>query len=67
MPSRRSPQAPHFSGKFGDPIEDFLVRYEELANCCGLTDREKVKIVIQYIPLSLHYFWMSLDGYKARN
>ena len=67
MPSRRSHQAPYFSGKFGDPIEDFLVQYEELANCCGLTDREKVRIVTRYIPLSLHYFWMSLDGYKARN
>ena len=67
MPSRLSHLAPNFSGKPGDPIEDFLVKYEELANCCGLTDREKVKTVIWYIRPSLDYFWMSLDGYSACN
>ena len=55
MPSRLSHLVPNFSGKSGEPIEDFLVKYEELADCCGLTDREKVKTVIRYIPPSLHY------------
>ena len=35
----RSDKAPYFSGRVGNPIEDFLDDYEELANRCGLIGR----------------------------
>src|ERR1700733_244581 len=67
MPSRRSNCAPYFSGQVNDPIEDFLSEYEELANSCGLTDRQKVETIIRYMPLSLRDLWKSLDGYLAHD
>lgn len=63
----RSLDAPYFSGRVSEPIEDFLSEYEELANSCDLTDCQKVEVNIRYIPLSLRDFWKSLDGYSARN
>lgn len=48
-------------------IEDFLSEYEELADEYGLTDRQKVKTIICYIPLSLRDFWKSLDGCLAHS
>ena len=67
MPPPRSHRAPYFSGRVGDPIEDFLTEYEELANSCSLSDRQKVETVIRYIPLPLRDLWKSLDGYLARD
>ena len=51
----------------GDPIEDFLNAYKELANSCGFTDHQKVNAVIRYIPFMLWDLWKSLDGYMACN
>ena len=65
MPPPRSHRAPYFSGRVGDPIEDFLSEYEELASSCGLTSRQKVEIIVRYIPLELRDLWKSLDGYLA--
>jgi len=65
MPPPRSHRAPYFSGRVGDPIEDFLSEYEELASSCGLTSRQKVEIIVCYIPLELRDLWKSLDGYLA--
>ena len=67
MPTFRSNRAPYFSGRVGDPIEDFLSEYEELANSCGLTDQQKVEAVIRYIPFALRDLWKSLDGYQAQD
>ncbi|KAN0102336.1 hypothetical protein V8E52_012048 [Russula decolorans] len=67
MPSRHSQHAPYFSSRHGDPIEDFLDEYEELANSHGLTSREKVKTIIRYISRSLRDLWESLDSYSARD
>jgi hypothetical protein len=67
MPSRRFHYAPYFSGRVSDPIEDFLDEYEELANSCGLTDRQKVETIIRYIHLTLRDLWKSIDGYIAHD
>ena len=67
MPPPRSYDAPYFSGRVSDPIEDFLDEYEELANSCGLTERQKVETVTRYISPSLRDFWKSLDSYQAHN
>lgn len=67
MPPHNSHCAPYFSGQVCDPIEDFLDEYEELANCCGLTERQKVERVIRYIPFSFRDLWKSLDGYRAHD
>ncbi|KAN0118727.1 hypothetical protein V8E52_004838 [Russula decolorans] len=65
MPPPRTNHAPHFSGQVGDPIEDFLREYEEFADSCSLTDRQKAETVIRYIPLFLRDFWKSQNGYAA--
>jgi hypothetical protein len=67
MPPPRSYDAPYFLGRVSDPIEDFLDEYEELANSCSLTERQKVETVTHYITCSLRDFWKSLDSYRAYN
>jgi len=63
MPSARSKHAPSFTGDINEPIEDFLQEYEELADSCGLTDRQKVETIIRYIDPSQRDLWKSLEGY----
>ena len=67
MPPPCSHDAPYFSGRVSDPIEDFLDECEELANSCSLTERQKVETVTHYITCSLRDFWKSLDSYRAYN
>jgi len=54
MPSACSQHAPSFTGDISEPIQDFLQEYEELANSCGLNDRQKVETIIQYIDPLQH-------------
>ena len=65
MPPPRSNRAPHFSGSVDDPIADFLREYEEFADSCNLTDRQKVETVTRYTTPDLRDFWKSQDGYLA--
>ena len=67
MPSAQSKTAPRFSGKIDIPIEEFLKKYEELADSCGLTQHQKVEMVIQYVSTSRHHIWTSLAGFAACN
>lgn len=66
MPAPRSNRAPHFSGAVDDRIEDFLREYEEFADSCGLSDRQKVEVVTRYTTAELRDFWKSRAGYLAR-
>jgi len=63
MPSARSNRAPRFSGQVDDLIEDFLNEYEELADSCGLSAKQKVETIVRYIPVHLRDLWRSLNGY----
>jgi hypothetical protein len=65
MPPSRSKRAPHFSGSVVNFIEDFLEEYEEFANSCRLTDRQKVETVTRYKTPDLRDFWKSPDGHVA--
>ena len=38
MPSARDNKAPYFSGQVGDPLDEFLREYEELATTCTLNN-----------------------------
>jgi hypothetical protein len=67
MPPVRSKTAPRFSGKIDIPIEDFLKEYEELADGCGLTQCQKVEMVLWYVDTSQHHIWISLPGFVARD
>jgi len=67
MPSVRSKLTPHFTGKVKFPIQDFLEEYEELADKCGLTNFQKVEIVIRYVDRSQRHIWQSLPGYINHN
>ncbi len=67
MPPARSHRAPFFSGHVGDPLDDFLREFEELATSCALTDQQKIETVIRYIPNDLRDLWKILDGYTAHD
>ncbi|KAI9429320.1 hypothetical protein BJY52DRAFT_1200592 [Lactarius psammicola] len=67
MPSARSHRAPYFSGRVGDPLDEFLLEYEELATNCALNDRQKVETILRYIPHDLRDLWKILDGYTAQD
>jgi len=67
MPSVRSKLAPHFTSEVEFPIQDFLEEYEELADKCGLTNFQKVEMVIRYVDHSQRHIWQSLPGYINRN
>jgi hypothetical protein len=63
MPSARSKHAPSFSGDIDETIEDFLQEYEELADSCNLTNRQKVETIIRYVDPSQRDLWKSLQGF----
>ena len=63
MPAHRSRHAPYFSGKAHHSIKDFFREFEELADDCGLTGRQKVEVIVRYVPLDLQEFWRSLAGF----
>ncbi len=65
MPPPRSRHTLSFTGEGGDSLDNFLCKYEELANGHGLTEQQKVDWVIQYIDRSQRNLWKSLDSYMA--
>jgi len=67
MPSVRSKLAPRFSGDIELPIKEFLDEYEEWADKCGLSSRQKVEMVIRYVDRSQHHVWQNLPGYFNRD
>jgi len=64
MPGAGSKEAPSFSGHAGDLL-DFFAQFEDLANSCGLTDREQCRAVLQYIDSTTKRLWVSLPEYDA--
>jgi len=58
---------PFFAGMSDKPITDFLSNYGELADGYRLTDRQKVEMVLRYIPYSLKDLWKSLPSYTTGN
>jgi len=67
MPSARSKTVPYFSGEIDTPIEDFLEEYEELADSCRLTDRQKVETVIRYVNTSQRHIWKTLPSFARHD
>jgi len=55
--------APRFTGDVDQPIEDFLEKYKELVDKCGLTSLQKVEMVIRYVNRSQCHVWQNLPGY----
>jgi hypothetical protein len=67
MPPPRSSRAPLFTGTVGDSIQDFVVEYEEYADSCGLTDRQKTETIIRYLSREIRDFWKSHNNYLTGN
>ncbi|KAI9429881.1 hypothetical protein H4582DRAFT_2088124 [Lactarius indigo] len=67
MPSARERRAPFFSGRVGDPLDEFLREYEELATTYALTPQQKVETILRYIPHDLRELWKILEGYPTHN
>ncbi|KAH8987703.1 hypothetical protein EDB86DRAFT_3082037 [Lactarius hatsudake] len=67
MPSTCECKAPFFSGRVGDPLDEFLWEYEELATTFALTPQQKVETVLRYIPHDLRDLWKILDSYATHD
>ncbi|KAI9432594.1 hypothetical protein H4582DRAFT_2083306 [Lactarius indigo] len=67
MPSARERRAPFFSGRVGDPLDEFLREYEELATTYALTPQQKVETILRYIPHDLRELWKILEGYPTHD
>jgi hypothetical protein len=67
MPGPRSPNAPVFSGRPGDPIANFLHEYEIIATSHSLTDAQKVECTFWYVPYTARNFWTTLNGYDTKD
>jgi len=63
MPAALSHHAPYFSGEGGESLDDFLHKYEELADGYGLMERQKVDWVIRYMAHSQQDLWKSMEGF----
>ena len=67
MPALHSHYAPHFSSWPGDSLIEFLHEYDNLACSLGLTDTQKVDVILRYVPASIREFWQTLDSYLVKN
>ncbi|KAI0280448.1 hypothetical protein BC826DRAFT_884641, partial [Russula brevipes] len=67
MPAPDSSLAPYFSGRVDAPIQEFLRDFEELADNCRLTERQKVEKLIRYVHRSQHNHIRTLDGFETRD
>jgi hypothetical protein len=67
MPHPRLKSALHFSGQLGEPVEEFLQKYGEIADGAGLNEQQKVELVIRYIAPPQRYMWKSLDAFANRD
>jgi len=65
MPAPRSHHAPYFLGEGGESLDDFLCKYEELANGYGLMQWQKVDWVIRYMAHSQQDLWKSMEGFMV--
>jgi hypothetical protein len=63
MPLFHLQTVPYFSGHVDDLLNNFLDKYEELANACQLSELEKCKTVIHYVTWSHHNLWKLLDEF----
>jgi len=44
-------------------LEELEEEFEKLAKRCGLTMREKAKVVVRYVDRETKRFWKRLEGY----
>jgi len=63
MPAPGLRQAPDFDLQNPEELQEFLEEFEKLAKRCGLTMREKVKMVVRYVDRETKRFWKRLEGY----
>lgn len=60
MHSHDSSRALSFSGKATELLEVFE-DFEDSASSCALTDREKCRMILEYVNLATKQFWMGLQ------
>jgi hypothetical protein len=58
-------RAPYFSGQPNEPLAAFLQEFDVLATSHRLTDAQKVRTILEYIPPTVRDFWKTLDGFGA--
>jgi hypothetical protein len=63
MPDPCSASAPYFSGQPSEPLAAFLQEFDALATSHKLTDGQKVRTILEYIPPTVRDFWKTLDGF----
>ncbi|KAF8634280.1 hypothetical protein AX17_004236 [Amanita inopinata Kibby_2008] len=63
MPAPGSSRAPDFDPRYPEELKSFLEEFEEHAAACGLSEKEKTKVVVRYTDAKTRQFWKSLEGY----
>jgi len=63
MPAPGSRRALDFDSQNSEDLKEFLEEFEELAEKCGLTAKEKAKIVVKYVDRETKKFWKRLEEY----
>jgi hypothetical protein len=63
MPDPCSAGAPYFSGQPDEPLAAFLREFDALSTSHRLTDGQKVRTILEYIPPTERDFWKTLDGF----
>jgi hypothetical protein len=63
MPDPCSASAPYFSGQPNELLATFLQEFDALAASHRLTDGQKVRTILEYVPPTVRDFWKTLDGF----
>jgi hypothetical protein len=63
MPDPCSVGAPYFSGQPNELLPAFLQEFNALATSHRLTDGQKVRTILEYVPPTVRDFWKTLDGF----
>ena len=60
-------RAPRFSADNDELIANFLQEYKNLADGFGLTEVQKVEMILRYVPRVLQSLWKVLLEYQDRD
>ncbi|KXN92857.1 hypothetical protein AN958_06962 [Leucoagaricus sp. SymC.cos] len=63
MPAPGSSHTPDFDSTNPEDLKEILEEFEELAEECGLTKKEKAKVLVQYVDKGTKKFWKRLEGF----
>jgi len=60
----QSRRVPDFDSQNPKDLKEFLEKFKELVEKCGLTAKEKAKMVVKYVDRETKKFWKRLEEYS---